>query len=88
MMDEDELLDFLNPFESAIINAPYNSDIIEERKIITEIIMNYSKLGCADHRHRELNIENQKFKFDLFKLFDSWYLWSDVYENNLWKHLG
>ena len=83
VMDEDDFLANLNPFESAIKNAPYSSDIFEERKIITDIITEYSKIGCKDHRHKELEKGNHRFKFDLFKLFDNWYLWTDCYENGL-----
>ena len=83
VMDEDDPLANFNPFESAIKNAPYSSDILEERKIITDIITEYSKIGCKDYRQKELNTGNRRFKFDLFKLFDNWYLWSDFYENGL-----
>lgn len=82
VMDEDDPLANFNPFESAIKNAPYSSDIFEERKIITEIIANYSKMGCSDRRHKDFETGNCKFKFDLFKLFDNWYLWIDYYEND------
>lgn len=83
VMGEDELLANINPFESDIKNAPYSSDIFEERKIITDIITEYSKIGCKDHRQKVLNKGSSRFKFDLFKLFDNWYLWSDFYENGL-----
>lgn len=83
VMDENDPLANFNPFESAIKNAPYSSDIFEERKIITDIIKEYSKIGCKDHRQKELNTGNRRFKFDLFKMFDNWYLWTDFYENDL-----
>ena len=83
VMDEGEQLANLNPFESAIKNAPYSTDIFEEGKIITDIITEYSKMGCKDHRQKELNTGNRRFKFDLFKLFDNWYLWTVFYENGL-----
>lgn len=83
VMDEDDFLANLNPFESAIKNAPYSSDIFEERKIITDIITEYSKIGCEVHRQKVIETGNRKFKFELFKLFDNWYLWSDLYENGL-----
>ena len=81
--EDDELLAELNPFENAIKNASYSSDIFEERKIITDIITNYSKNGCENHRQREMNTENRRLKFDLFKLYGNWYLWTDFYENGL-----
>lgn len=84
VMDEnDDIFAALNPFEYAIKNAPYDSDIFEERKIITDIIMEYSKFGCKERCHKELNIGNLKCNFYLFKLYDNWYLWIDSYENGL-----
>lgn len=83
MMDENDLLANLNPFETALKNAPYSTDIFEQRKIITDLITEYSKIGCKDHRQKELTTGNRRFKFDLFKLFDNWYLWGDFYESGL-----
>ena len=39
-------------------------------------------MGCCDRRHKDFETGNCKFKFDLFKLFDNWYLWIDYYEND------
>ncbi len=83
MMDEDDLLANLNPFETAIMNAPSSTDIFEQRKIITDIITDYSKMGHEGHRHKDLETGNRKFKFDSFKMFDCVYLWTDFFENGL-----
>lgn len=73
----------INPFEAAIKNAEYDSDIFEQRKIIAEIVMDYGNAGGDEHRHKEVCKGSTKFKFEFFRLLNCWYLWTDFYVDNL-----
>lgn len=82
-IDTDDTLDVINPFEHAIKNAPASSDIFEQRKIITKIIMDYINAGNEYRRQKETILGNRKFSFVIFKLFTNLYIWTDFYEKNL-----
>lgn len=82
-MDSDEILYIMSPFEDALKNALANSDIYEQRKIITKIIMNYINAGNEYRMQKEKVIGNKKFSYTIFKLFGILYIWIDLYVDNL-----
>lgn len=82
-MDSDDIIYVMSPFENALRNAPANSDIYEQRKIITKIIMNYINAGNEFRMQKDKVIGNKKFSYVVFRLFGILYIWIDLYVDNL-----
>ena len=79
--DELSSLYAINPFEEAIANAPYHSDIFEQGNIICSIMTDYINRGNNFHKRKEVYLSNGKYRFTIFKLFGTLYTWSEFYAN-------
>lgn len=79
--DDSSSLYAINPFEEAIANAPYNSDIFEQGNIICRIITEYINRGKNFHAQKEVYLSDNKCRFTIFKLFGTLYTWSEFYKN-------
>ncbi len=76
-----ELIHSINPFEKAIDNAPYNSDIIKQCYIILEIINEFNAASNDNVVKKTQVIGDRKFVFYLFRKYGYNYLWAELYIN-------
>ena len=76
-----ELIHSINPFEKAIDNAPYNSDIIKQCYIILEIINEFNAASNDNVVKKTQVIGDHKFVFYFFRKYGYNYLWAELYIN-------
>lgn len=80
-LDNKELIHAVNPFEKAIDDAPYSSDIIKQCQIILNIINEFNAVGNDPIEKKTKIVGDNKFVFYFFKKYGYNYLWSELYIN-------
>lgn len=80
-LDNKDLIHTINPFEKAIDNAPYNSDIIKQCQIILDIINEFNKVGNDPIVKKTKIVGGNKFVFYFFRKYGYNYLWAELYIN-------
>ena len=76
-----ELIHDVNPFEKAIDNAPFSSDIIKQYHIILEIINSFNLEKNNPVIKKTKIVGNDRFVFYFFRQYGYNYLWAELYIN-------
>lgn len=78
-LDDKDLIHTINPFEKAIDNAPFSSDIHKQYQIIIDVLNDFMTLGSDSVIKKTQIFENTKFKFYFFKIYGVVYMWAESY---------
>ena len=78
---DNDVIYTLNPFEKAIDNAQYSSDITEQANIISKIISNHATNKVGHFREEDVILKNHKAKIYIFKVYETMYSYNILFDD-------
>ena len=78
---DNDVIYTLNPFEKAIDNAQYSSDITEQANIMSKIISNHATNKGGHFREEDVILKNHKAKIYIFKVYETMYSYAILFDD-------